>query len=60
MYFCTIIYKYIKMNYEDLLESMNGAALAKEVMPFGQFYKKMTDGKSFANGYRDLEGRLLA
>ena len=22
--------------------------------------KKMTDGKSFANGYRDLEGRLLA
>lgn len=45
VYFCTIIYKYIKMNYEDLLESMNGAALAKEVMPFGQFYKKMTDGK---------------
>ncbi len=33
------------MNYEDLLESRNGAALAKETMPFGQFYKKMTDNK---------------
>ena len=33
------------MNYEELLESRNGAATAKEKMPFGLLYKKMSDGK---------------
>ena len=33
------------MNYEELLESRNGAAMAKESLPFGQLYKKMVDGK---------------
>lgn len=33
------------MNYEELLESRNGAALAKETVPFGEMYKKMIDGK---------------
>ena len=36
------------MNYEELLESRNGTAMAKEPMPFGMLYKKMTDGK-YAN-----------
>lgn len=36
------------MNYKELLESRNGAALAKEPMPYGQLYKKMTGGK-YAN-----------
>lgn len=33
------------MNYEELIESRNGAAMAKESMSFGLLYKKMTDGK---------------
>lgn len=33
------------MNYEELLESRNGAALKKEPLPFGSFYKKMQDKK---------------
>lgn len=33
------------MNYEELLESRNGAAMAKEEMPFGLLYKKMVDNK---------------
>lgn len=45
------------MNYEDLLESRNGAAMAKESMPFGQLYKKMTDNK-YANVV-DLREDLL-
>lgn len=45
------------MNYEDLLESMNGAAMAKDTMPFGQFYKKMTDNK-YSNVV-DLHEELL-
>ena len=36
------------MNYEELLESRNGAALSKEQMPFGLLYKKMVDDK-YAN-----------
>ena len=33
------------MNYEELLESRNGAAMAKQSVPFGMMYKKMVDGK---------------
>ena len=33
------------MNYEELLESKNGAAMSKEEMPFGVLYRKMVDGK---------------
>lgn len=33
------------MNYEELLESRNGAAMAKETIPFGDMYKKIVDGK---------------
>ena len=33
------------MNYEELLESRNGAAMSKEDMPFGVLYRKMVDGK---------------
>ena len=33
------------MNYEELLESRNGAAMAKESMPFGVLYKKMSGDK---------------
>lgn len=36
------------MNYEELLESRNGAAMAKEPMPFGMLYKKMS-GSKYAN-----------
>lgn len=36
------------MNYQELLESRNGAAMTKEPMPYGQLYRKMTDGK-YAN-----------
>ena len=36
------------MNYEELLESRNGAALKKDSMPFGSFYRKMS-ANSFAN-----------
>lgn len=32
------------MNYEELLASRNGATLKKDTMPFGSFYKKMTEG----------------
>lgn len=33
------------MNYEELLESRNGAAMNKEQLPFGMLYKKVVDGK---------------
>ena len=33
------------MNFEELLDSRNGAAMRKEQMPFGQLYKKMRDKK---------------
>ena len=33
------------MNYEELLESRNGASMAKENIPFGVLYRKMVDGK---------------
>lgn len=33
------------MNYEELLESRNGAAMAKQAMPFGWMHKKMVSGK---------------
>ena len=33
------------MNYEELLESRNGAAMSKEQIPFGCFYKKHIDNK---------------
>ena len=36
------------MNYEELLESRNGGAMAKEPTVFGQLYKKMVAGK-YAN-----------
>jgi hypothetical protein len=36
------------MNYEELLESRNGGAMAKEPTVFGQLYKKMVSGK-YAN-----------
>lgn len=36
------------MNYEELLASRNGAALKKDPMPFGFFYKKMSEN-SFSN-----------
>lgn len=45
------------MNYEELLESRNGSAMAKESMPFGQLYKKMVDGK-YGNVI-DLKEELL-
>ena len=45
------------MNYEELLESRNGAAMKKEPMPFGSFYKKMQD-KKYVNVV-DLRGELL-
>lgn len=32
------------MNYEELLASRNGATMKRDNMPFGSFYKKMTDG----------------
>ena len=33
------------MNYEELLESRNGAAMSKEQIPFGVLYRKVVDGK---------------
>ena len=33
------------MNYEELLESRNGTAMAKEALPFGLLYKKTVDNK---------------
>lgn len=36
------------MNYEELLESRNGASMKRIQMPFGVLYKKMIDG-SYAN-----------
>ena len=45
------------MNYEELLESRNGAAMKKEQMPFGSFYKKMQD-KKYTNVV-DLRSELL-
>lgn len=33
------------MNYEELLESRNGAAMAKQALPFGWMHKQMADGK---------------
>ena len=33
------------MNYEELLESRHGAAMAKQRIPFGWMYKKQIDGK---------------
>ena len=33
------------MNYEELLESRNGAAMSKENTPFGVLYRKIVDGK---------------
>ena len=33
------------MNYEELLESRNGAAMSKENIPFGVLYRKIVDGK---------------
>jgi serine/threonine protein kinase len=33
------------MNYEELLESRNGAAMVKETIPFGSFYRKMIESK---------------
>ena len=33
------------MNYEELLESRNGAAMLKEDIPFGVLYRKVIDGK---------------
>lgn len=33
------------MNYEELLESRNGAAMSKQRVPFGWMYKKQLDGK---------------
>lgn len=46
------------MNYEELLESRNGAALKKEKMPFGSFYKKMQE-KKYVNVV-DISNALLA
>jgi serine/threonine protein kinase len=54
VYFCTKIanltYKnsQIAVNYEELLESKNGASMKKMKMPFGVLYKTMIDG-SYAN-----------
>ena len=36
------------MNYEELLASRNGVALKKDSMPFGSFYRKMSEN-SFSN-----------
>jgi len=44
------------MNYEELLESRNGAAMAKQSVPFGMMYKKMVDGKY--NNIIDLRPEL--
>ena len=33
------------MNYEELLESRNGAAMSKEDIPFGVLYRKVVDSK---------------
>ena len=45
-YFCAIkTKKRLQMNYEELLESRNGAAMNKEQLPFGQLYKKVVDSK---------------
>lgn len=33
------------MNYEELLESRHGAAMAKQHLPFGWMHKKLLDGK---------------
>ena len=33
------------MNYEELLESRNGAAMAKQPLPFGWMHKKLLEGK---------------
>ena len=33
------------MNYEELLESRNGTAMAKEALPFGLLYKKTVNNK---------------
>lgn len=45
------------MNYEELLESRNGVAMAKEVMPFGMLYKKM-EGNKYVNVI-DLRNDLI-
>ena len=45
------------MNYEELLESRNGAAMAKQTIPFGVMYKKMVDGKY--NNVIDLRPDLI-
>ncbi len=45
------------MNYEELLESRNGAAMAKEHLPYGLLYKKQVD-KKLANVI-DLREDLL-
>ena len=49
------------MNYEELLESRNGAAMAKESMPFGHLYKKMVNGKyeNVVDFRNDLKESLL-
>ena len=31
------------MNYEELLESRNGAAMAKQPLPFGWMHKKLLE-----------------
>lgn len=33
------------MNFEEMLESRNGASVRKDTLPFGQLYKKQLDGK---------------
>lgn len=33
------------MNYEELLESRNGSAMAKQPLPFGWMHKKLLEGK---------------
>jgi len=40
-YFCPSISRFWLMNYEELLASRNGAALKKDPMPFGSFYRKI-------------------
>lgn len=49
------------MNYEELLESRNGTAMGKDSMPFGQFYKKMVNGKyeNVVDLRNDLKDSLL-
>ncbi len=66
VYFCTkiVVSRYEtepkienNVNYEELLESRNGAALKKSPVPFGSFYKKMR-GQKYVNVV-DLRPELL-